>query len=202
MTAETDDDDDPVAGLPLTVELAIDDAGLAGRVRAMLASAPDITVVGGDWPPARVRITAGTAGIAENAPVLMLAGAGDADGPTDATGIVSADIDAAALCAAVRAAAQGLAVFSPRFRAADIEDRDTRGLARAEDEQARVDLTPRELEVLQLLAEGASNKVIARRLDITPHTAKFHVASIVGKLGASGRTDAVARAMRLGLVMI
>jgi DNA-binding CsgD family transcriptional regulator len=56
--------------------------------------------------------------------------------------------------------------------------------------------------VLRLLAEGASNKSIARRLGITPHTAKFHVASIVAKLGATGRTDAVAKAMRLGLVMI
>ena len=60
----------------------------------------------------------------------------------------------------------------------------------------------RELQVLRLLAEGASNKSIARRLGITPHTAKFHVASIVAKLGATGRTDAVAKAMRLGLVMI
>jgi DNA-binding NarL/FixJ family response regulator len=56
--------------------------------------------------------------------------------------------------------------------------------------------------VLELLARGASNKAIARRLEITPHTAKFHVAAIVAKLGAAGRTDAVARAMRLGLVMI
>jgi DNA-binding CsgD family transcriptional regulator len=56
--------------------------------------------------------------------------------------------------------------------------------------------------VLRLLADGASNKSIARHLDITPHTAKFHVASIVAKLGAKGRTDAVAKAMRLGLVMI
>ena len=69
-------------------------------------------------------------------------------------------------------------------------------------EPAQVDLTPREHQVLQLLAQGASNKAIARRLEITPHTAKFHVASIVAKLGATGRTDAVARAMRLGLVMI
>jgi DNA-binding CsgD family transcriptional regulator len=69
-------------------------------------------------------------------------------------------------------------------------------------EPTSIDLTPRERQVLELLARGASNKAIARRLEITPHTAKFHVASIVAKLGAAGRTDAVARAMRLGLVMI
>jgi DNA-binding NarL/FixJ family response regulator len=70
-----------------------------------------------------------------------------------------------------------------------------------EDEPPLTELTAREVQVLRLLTEGASNKSIARRLSITPHTAKFHVASIVAKLGASGRTDAVAKAMRLGLVM-
>jgi DNA-binding CsgD family transcriptional regulator len=63
-------------------------------------------------------------------------------------------------------------------------------------------LTPRELEVLRLVAEGASNKLIARRLGISIHTAKFHVASIAEKLDATGRTDAVAQAVRLGLIML
>ena len=61
-------------------------------------------------------------------------------------------------------------------------------------------LTPRELEVLALLAEGASNKVIARRLGISVHTAKFHVGSLIDKLDAIGRTDAVAHAARLGVI--
>ena len=60
-------------------------------------------------------------------------------------------------------------------------------------------LTARELEVLALLAEGASNKMIARRLAISVHTAKFHVASVIDKLDAIGRTDAVAHAARLEL---
>lgn len=63
-----------------------------------------------------------------------------------------------------------------------------------------VPLTPRELEVLGLLAEGASNKVIARRLGISVHTAKFHVASLLDKLDAIGRTDAVAHAARRGVI--
>lgn len=62
------------------------------------------------------------------------------------------------------------------------------------------DLTPRELEVLALLAEGASNKSIARRLGISVHTAKFHVGSLIDKLDAVGRTDAVAHAARLGVI--
>ena len=61
-------------------------------------------------------------------------------------------------------------------------------------------LTPRELEVLTLLAEGASNKTIARRLGISVHTAKFHVRSLIDKLDATGRTDAVAHAARLGVI--
>ncbi|GJE01099.1 MULTISPECIES: helix-turn-helix domain-containing protein [Methylobacterium] len=61
-------------------------------------------------------------------------------------------------------------------------------------------LTPREAEVLALLAEGASNKAIAHRLGISVHTAKFHVGSLLDKLDATGRTDAVAHAARLGVI--
>jgi DNA-binding NarL/FixJ family response regulator len=63
-------------------------------------------------------------------------------------------------------------------------------------------LTPREIEVLELLAEGLPNKAIAARLRISDQTVKFHVASISGKLGASNRTDAVRRAVRRGLVTL
>ena len=63
-----------------------------------------------------------------------------------------------------------------------------------------VPLTPRELEVLTLLAEGASNKMIAQRLGISVHTAKFHVGSLLDKFDAIGRTDAVAHAARLGVI--
>ena len=61
-------------------------------------------------------------------------------------------------------------------------------------------LTPREIQVLNLLAEGASNKSIARRLGISVHTVKFHVASLLDKFEAIGRTDAVAHALRLGVI--
>lgn len=63
-------------------------------------------------------------------------------------------------------------------------------------------LTPRETEVLALLAEGASNKAIARRLGISVHTAKFHVGQLIDKLDATGRTDAVAHAARLGVLRL
>ena len=63
-----------------------------------------------------------------------------------------------------------------------------------------IELTPRERDVLVLMAEGASNKVIARQLGISVHTAKFHVGSLLEKLDATGRTDAVAHAARRGVI--
>jgi DNA-binding CsgD family transcriptional regulator len=63
-------------------------------------------------------------------------------------------------------------------------------------------LTPREIQVLSLLAEGASNKSIAQRLGITVHTVKFHVASLLDKFEAIGRTDVVAQAVRLGVIQL
>jgi len=63
-------------------------------------------------------------------------------------------------------------------------------------------LTPRESEVLQMLASGLANKEIAARLAISEHTVKFHVASILGKLGAASRTEAVSLGIRRGLVLL
>ena len=69
-------------------------------------------------------------------------------------------------------------------------------------DEAPARLTPRELEVLAAMADGASNKAIARRLGISFHTAKFHVAAILAKLDVDSRTEAVTRAAQLGLVML
>jgi DNA-binding CsgD family transcriptional regulator len=74
------------------------------------------------------------------------------------------------------------------------------GAAAAPAEADAAILTPREIEVLALMAEGASNKAIARRLGISVHTAKFHVGSLLDKLDATGRTDAVTHAARLGVI--
>ena len=63
-------------------------------------------------------------------------------------------------------------------------------------------LTPREVQVLELLAEGLPNKAIAARLGISDQTVKFHVAAISGKLGAANRTDAVRLAVRRGLITL
>jgi DNA-binding NarL/FixJ family response regulator len=73
---------------------------------------------------------------------------------------------------------------------------------RPADEGVQESLTPREVQVLELLAEGLSNKGIAERLAISDQTVKFHVSSICGKLGAANRTDAVRRAVRGGLITL
>jgi len=91
----------------------------------------------------------------------------------------------------------GLALAAPG-QAADVAVVARR--AQAKDESPDVELTPRELDVLVLMAEGASNKAIARQLGISVHTAKFHVGSILDKLDATGRTDAVAHAARRGVI--
>jgi two-component system nitrate/nitrite response regulator NarL len=113
-----------------------------------------------------------------------------------AQGLLLRDADAERLAAAVTAVAHGLTAFDPALVAALAPVR----------EQAPVPpleaLTPRELEVLRLLAEGLSNKAIARRLEISEHTVKFHTNAILGKLGAQSRTEAVVRATRQGLILL
>ncbi|MEO8758988.1 MAG: helix-turn-helix transcriptional regulator [Devosia sp.] len=70
------------------------------------------------------------------------------------------------------------------------------------DATAPAHLSPREQQVAALLLEGASNKIIARRLEISVHTAKFHVTAVLDKLGARNRADAVAIIMREGLIAL
>lgn len=81
------------------------------------------------------------------------------------------------------------------------EDGGHRG-QRDDDDWIAETLTPREIEVLELLAEGLPNKSIAERLGISDQTVKFHVSSICRKLGASNRTDAVRRGLRRGLISL
>ena len=71
-----------------------------------------------------------------------------------------------------------------------------------DDEPVPERLTPREIEVLELVAEGWPNRAIAERLGISDQTVKFHLASISGKLGAANRTDAVRRGVRAGLITL
>ncbi len=110
-------------------------------------------------------------------------------------GVVARAADEEQLLAAVQAVGAGLHVFSPALAGALRENA-------ADVVPAAVDLTPRESQVLGLLAEGLTNKAIAQRLSISDHTVKFHVNAILGKLNAQSRTDAVVRATRQGLISL
>jgi len=124
-----------------------------------------------------------------------------------ARGVLYRDTSAARLAAALAALARGLFVLdetlAPILLGSQIETAPAGISAGSADAERPVEpLTPREVEVLQLLAEGLSNKLIGVRLGISEHTAKFHVNAISGKLGAQSRTDAVVRAARLGLLLL
>lgn len=107
------------------------------------------------------------------------------------------DATGAELAAAVTATAEGLVVIDPSLAPAMLA-----GPARPLPEAAHPALTPRENEVLRLLALGLPNKAIARELSISEHTAKFHVGTLLSKLDVRSRTEAVAVAARRGLLAL
>jgi DNA-binding NarL/FixJ family response regulator len=128
-------------------------------------------------------------------------------------GVVQPDVSTAQLQAAVMAAAQGLRVIPNmhalqpgRYEPSDHEGRPSVignfGLVETDAALPNEGLTAREREVLELLSRGLPNKLIARRLQISEHTVKFHVSSIYAKLGATSRTDAVSRGVRRGLITL
>jgi DNA-binding NarL/FixJ family response regulator len=117
-----------------------------------------------------------------------------------AWGYLPREAAAEELAAAVRAVARGLTVLEPSLAAGllpAVGDPTATGADLEADE-----LTGRERDVLQLVALGLPNKAIARRLEISEHTVKFHVAAILSKLGASSRTEAVHLGARRGLVAL
>jgi DNA-binding NarL/FixJ family response regulator len=103
---------------------------------------------------------------------------------------------------AIEAARNGLAVIPRDVLTTLLDPRSWEEALPVDVTAGAVALTPRELDVLKALADGASNKAIARRLGISFHTVKFHVAAILAKLDADSRTEAVAKAAHLGLVML
>ncbi len=121
---------------------------------------------------------------------------GDSMAESFGYGLLLREAEPDALAAAIQAVMGGLVVFDPLLAVSVLPEAETTLEAPAED------LTPRENEVLQLLAEGLANKAIALRLGISDHTVKFHVNAILGKLDAQSRTEAVVRATRLGLIIL
>jgi NarL family two-component system response regulator YdfI len=113
--------------------------------------------------------------------------------------VLPGEISTDQLAVALQAAAAGLVVLHPTEIPAAFPAATPASQSLAELPEP---LTRREREVLQMLAAGLANKEIAARLNISDHTAKFHVAAILGKLGAATRTEAVALGIRRGLVLL
>ena len=106
------------------------------------------------------------------------------------------------IVSAIEAVAHGLAVLPRELLLTLLNGASAADELPDGNDAVRARLTPRELEALAAMADGASNKAIARQLGISFHTAKFHVAAILAKLNADSRTEAVMRAAQLGLVML
>jgi DNA-binding NarL/FixJ family response regulator len=203
------------------------DPGLRGRLERCVRDAPGVGLVGGTASPEtlsqwieRDRVDA----VLADAPppqllrdwhvrhpdtaFIVMVGEADEDGGLDALGagakaVIARSANPPEITASISAVAAGLAVLPAHLLETVLAEklpqtdapptRDTRGHPL---------LTKRELEVLAAMADGASNKIIARRLGISFHTVKFHVAAILLKLDADSRTEAVAKAAHLGLVML
>jgi DNA-binding NarL/FixJ family response regulator len=181
------------------VALQIDDPDLLDHVSTMLAGEPGRVALDPREPDV---VIADHLPVDKEVPIIVLE---DFANPleilkTGASGVLSRNSTLPDLLLAIDTVAHGFAIL-PR----DVQWPDSTPHRIPDEPPPSLRdpmLTARELEVLRLLAEGASNKLIARRLGISFHTAKFHVASIAAKLDATGRTDAVAQAVRLGLILL
>ena len=202
---------------PLPVLVVSPDPLARSGLAALVASLPELALAGEAGPLEAARVEAGRAprvvlwdvggtlasGMAGSrwaelsAPVVALAsdpGQAAEALRAGARSVISRSASAPAVAAAVISAAQGLMVLDPGLTASFVRAPE---LADGADP-----LTPREREVLGLLAEGLANKTIAARLGISEHTAKFHVNAILAKLGVDSRAEAIVRAARMGLVVL
>jgi len=196
----------PSAALRLALRARLEGSGLAvvgdGPTPDGAPTDVDVVVLG---DAERVLMSADSRGAVESRAVVVLADderpAGTLRGlPLRGWALVPRDASAADLHAATVAAAQGFTVV-PATLAARLLPPRRPALAERLETPAEP-LTPREREVLDLLAHGLTNRQIAERLGISEHTAKFHVAAVSAKLGATGRTEAVSLGVRHGLITL
>ena len=165
--------------------------GGARYVPARAGSTPVIVIDDSDAPDDGAPVWLAVASGAEQLEALQLG----------AAGVVEPSASGESLAAAIAAARLGHAVV-PAGLLKTLLPADAEMPLDGPPHPNGPSLTPREKAVLQLLSEGATNKMIARSLEISVHTAKFHVASILEKLDAVTRTDAVAQGIRQGLLML
>ena len=189
-------DSEDVSVIGRAEDLASYDEELADEADVVLVDASGSSV--DEWVSSlqeeRVLREAKVVVVAEQAPVAAVNRALQAG----VRGIIPAELEPEQFTAALDAVSRGLIVLHP----SEVASTRSARVPAADFAEAVEALTPRERDVLQMLAQGLGNKEIATRLGISEHTAKFHVASILGKLGASTRTEAVSIAMRRGLILL
>jgi DNA-binding CsgD family transcriptional regulator len=168
-----------IAASPLRVAIYAGDLSRRLALKTLVVQAGHI-VVNGSYA-ADVALSDGNPPQVGSLPTVTLGGT-----KYDSPGVLSSDADATQIDAALRGVAAGLIVRS--------SDAAETGFGAMVEKDVSTLLTPRELEVLTAIADGDTNKAIARRLDISLHTVKFHVESVFRKLGARTRTEAVAKA--------
>jgi len=200
----------PIAAVsdPIKVALLSDDPLLRAGLSSLLAQLGSIDVV--ERERAEVALwdagvdsgkTLSRLGELRNLPMPVVAVVGDSAHvapaiAAGARGVVLRDQVGPGIHAALAAVRSGLTVMDTQLASSLVPSQPPR------EPKGRGELTERERQVVQLLAEGLSNKLIADRLGISDHTAKFHVNGVMMKLGASTRTEAVVEAMRRGLIRL
>lgn len=202
----------PLARSGLETLLAAREVSVVGRATSLetlaaeaLDAEPDVVVfdVSGDNPLRLLEELVASNLASETSMILLLDHAPSAFVAeairAGVRAVLPSQITAGQLGAALRATVEGLILVHPSdaqtlFPVASFAAQPLAELPEA--------LTPREREVLQMLASGLANKEIAAKLSISDHTVKFHVASILGKFGAATRTEAVALGIRRGLVLL
>ena len=178
---------------------------LAALEEALLDTEPDVLLLDGMYGTGDAeRGDLPIADVTDQAPVVLLADQPDQAQVAQAfrngvRAVLPREISTPQLQAALQAVATGLIVMHPVEVGAFLA---TPASSAAEIAPLAEPLTKRESEVLQMLGSGLGNKEIAARLHISDHTAKFHVASILGKLSASTRAEAVAIGIRRGLLLL
>jgi DNA-binding NarL/FixJ family response regulator len=185
------------------VLIAISDPLLAQRLAALLSGDDGLALsFGVDDSRDPDVVLADDPRVLPGPSIIIDDGGQRADAPdADVRAVLPSRVGGELLRAAVRLVAAGF-VISDASELHDLADDPSRLERFAAADDGEVALTARESEVLGLLAHGASNKSIARALEISVHTAKFHVASVLLKLGARNRSDAVAIGIRRGLVLL
>jgi DNA-binding NarL/FixJ family response regulator len=197
----------PAAAARARLRARLEGSGVTvvGAGAALEDAPPDVDVVIVTDPG---RVLVGPEALAERSAPAVVAVTDDTAGairtlrgwPLRGWAIVGRDASAADLRAATAVAARGFTALPAGVAAPLLRAGDPRPAPPPEDPGDA--LTPREREVLDLLAHGLSNRRIADALGISEHTAKFHVAAVCGKLGAASRTEAVSRGIRRGLVTL